>query len=373
MRGARKLVTIKGINVYGHWTLLILLGWAVIAGIISGIGFVELIWSVLFLASVFACVALHELGHALVAAQFGISARNVILFPIGGLASIEKLPDHPKQELAISTAGPAVNLLIAMALSVFAPTYESLWRFREYTGVVHGSNFLYSLYVVNLFLAAFNLIPAFPMDGGRILRALLGFKYNYVRATALAGMVGKVIAVVLIAVGLLTLNLLLVLVGMFIVFFSREEEYYLRIKALVEGLKVEEVLMHDYNSMSASLTVSEAADVLMNNHSPYFILMDGSQPVGSLNRMEVVKAVAEMQYSRTLRELVNKDLVFLDGEQEVGAVLEKLARNEERLFPVMIKNHFAGVVNFRHIIEYLLIHKASTKDYSRARSLAGLI
>lgn len=373
MRGSIKLLTIKGINVYGHWTLLVLLGWALVANIYSGMQLEQILWSLLFLLSVFACITAHELGHALAAAQFGINARNVILFPIGGVASIERLPENPAQELLISLAGPAVSFLLAVALSVVAPTFDSLWNFREYTGVINADNFGYSLYLFNLFLAAFNLIPAFPMDGGRVLRALLGFKFNYVKATAIAGVVGRIIAIILVGVGLATLNLLLIITGLFIVSFSKMEEYYLRLKALVKGIKLQDVLMHDYNSLSAAMTVSEAAGILMTNHSKYFILEEGSRPVGSLNRMEVMKAIAEMKYTVPLKELMKEDLLCLDGERDVSEVLDKLSGNEERLYPVMVGGYFAGVVNFRHIIEYLLIYKATTSDYGRARSLAGLV
>lgn len=373
MRGSIKLITIKGINVYGHWTLLVLLGWALVANIYSGMQLAQLFWSLLFLLAAFACITAHELGHALAAAQFGINARNVILFPIGGVASIERLPESPAQELVISLAGPGVSFLLAVALSVVAPTFDSLWNFRDYTGTISADNFGYSLYLFNLFLAAFNLIPAFPMDGGRVLRALLGFKFNYVKATAIAGVVGRIIAIILVGVGLATLNLLLIIAGLFIVSFSKMEEYYLRLKALVKGIKLQDVLMHDYNSLSAGMTVSEAAGILMTNHSRYFILEEGSRPVGSLNRMEVMKAIAEMKYTVPLKELMKEDLVCLDGERDVSEVLEKLSGNEERLYPVMVGGYFAGVVNFRHIIEYLLIYKATTSDYGRARSLAGLV
>jgi predicted transcriptional regulator len=121
------------------------------------------------------------------------------------------------------------------------------------------------------------------------------------------------------------------------------------------------------------MTVQEAAQLLINNHNNYFILMDGERPAGAVNRLEIVKAIAEMKYSQPLRSLVKEELECLDGSDEVAAVLEKLARDKDQVFPVMDQGRFAGVVNLNYIIEYLLLHNGGGKEYGRLKSLAGLM
>jgi Zn-dependent protease/predicted transcriptional regulator len=373
MRGAFKIFSFRGINVFIHWTFLFLVGWVIMVNARTGNDIEQLTWSIIFLLAVFTSIALHELGHALMASRYGIKARNMVLLPIGGIASIERFPGNPKQELMISLAGPAVNILIALLLLPFIQAYPPFWDYREGVSIMHGHDLFYTLHLANIGLALLNLIPAFPLDGGRILRALLGFKINYVRATNIAEHTGRIIAVALIAAGIVFSSLLPPLIGIFIIFSAGMEEYYLRLKALAKDIKLMDILMYDYNSIRANTTVKEAAGVLMNNHSKYFVVMEGAHPVGSINRMEIVKAIAEKNYDEPIGMLLRKELTYLDGDQPVDSVLEKLAENDERIYPVMENNQFTGVVNFNHVIEYLLLHKADSKDYDRIKSLSGLI
>lgn len=373
MRGSFKIMTIRGINISIHWTFLFLVGWIVLVNARLGNTVPELAWSLLFLAALFACITLHELGHALMASRYGIKAKNVVLLPVGGIASIEKFPSNPKQELMISSAGPAVSFLIALVLLPFIGDYRPIWEFKADVSITHGHDFLYNLHIANVTLAVFNLIPAFPLDGGRILRALLGFKINYVRATTIAAYVGKVIAIAFIVLGIIFTNFFLPVIGIFILFSAGMEEYYLRLKSLVQGMKLREVLMYDYNSIQSNTPVKDAASVLMNNHSKYFVVMEGAQPIGAINRIEIIKAIAEKNYDELVGNLMHQELVYLDADQPVDSVLEKLAENDERVFPVMEADQFVGVINFSHIIEYLLIHKVDSKDYDRIKTLAGLV
>jgi len=375
MHGAITLPPIRGIHVYIHWTFLLLFGWIVLVNTEQENTLTELFWSVLFVLAVFACVLLHELGHSVVAARFGIKANNIVLLPVGGVAAIEKFPDNPRQELLISFAGPLVNVFIALLLTPFFHPYALLSQGLSGNGISHATSFLYSLYIANIVLAVFNLAPAFPLDGGRIFRALLAlvFRINYIRATTIASFTGKLVAVIFIGAGIILFNPILPLIGIFIIFAASTEEYYLRLRSLVKGIKLKEVMMYDYNSLEANMPVKEAANILLNNHSDYFILMDNGTPIGSINRMEIIKAVAEMKYELLLKQLLKEDLQYLQAEEDVDNVLERLAGSDNRVYPVMENSHFAGVINFSHLIEYLLLHKATTKEYGRVRSLVGLI
>jgi Zn-dependent protease len=372
MRGSYKILSIWGISLHLHWTFLLLIGWVLLVNAAGGNNVEQLTWSLLFLLAVFACIILHEFGHAMMAARFGIKAKEIVMLPIGGIASIEKFPDNPRQELAISIAGPLVSIGIAGLLWLSIPNTPLIQNAPHMT-IMHGHDFIYNLRIVNVALVVFNLIPAFPMDGGRILRALLGFKLNYIQATTIVATVGKIFAILFIVAGIILINPLLAAIGIFIIFSAGAEEYYLRLKSLVTGIKLNEVLMYDYNSLQANTTVQEASNILNSNHSKYFILMDGVTPIGTINRMEIIKAIAEMNYNEPIKNLVKGKLEYLNGNREIDTVLEKLARDDEQIYPVMDNSHFIGVVNLNHIIEYLLLNKVNTKEYGRIRSLAGLL
>jgi len=372
MKGSFKIVSAHGIHMWIHWTFLLLVGWVILATIRYATDVRQIAWSIFFIIAAIVCVTLHELGHAVVASLFGIQAKNIILLPVGGIASIEKFPDNPAQELAISIAGPLVNVIIALLLWGLTTPHASFLSIPDDIGQMPGQGLLYILRLGNIGLAAFNLIPAFPMDGGRILRALLGFRFNYIRATAIAGVFGKIIAITLIGLSIVLINPMPAIIGIFILLAAGTEEYYLRLRSLAKGIKLNEVLMYDFTSLQADMTVQEAARLLIDNHNKYFILMDGDQPAGALPRLEIVKAIAEMRYGQPLRSLVKEKLESLDGSLEVNDVLEKLARDADQVFPVMNQGIFAGIVNLNYVIEYLLLH-SSGKEYGRLRSLAGLM
>lgn len=373
MKSSIKLISIKDITVYLHFTFLLFVVWLVVLYIISGMQSTQLFWSVLFLLALFTCIVVHEYGHALVAARFGINAKKITLYPIGGIASIEKLPENPKQELWISIAGPVVSFCLAGLFFLFAPQPFTMQTFRTFKGVLDANNFLFTLGVANLLLAIFNLIPAFPMDGGRILRALLAFRFNYIKATAIAASIGRVIAIFIIISGLLSLNLLLAVIGGFILLFAQAEESYLQIKTLVSGIKLKEVLMYDFDSIDAQFDINEAANIIQNKHSKYFIVTDHGVPIGTLNRIAVMKAVAEQDYDKKVGDLINEDIEHLEGDMLVQDMLDKFSGNEDKPYPVFEHERFLGVVSFQHIIEYLLIHNAASKDYTKTKSLAGLV
>lgn len=373
MKWSVKLVTVKGITLYLHISFLLVAVWMLTVNIASGTQASQLLWTTLFVAAVFASIALHEYGHAFVASYFGINARTITLYPIGGIASIEKLPESPKQELVISAAGPAVSFILAAFCWLMAPQSAYIADYRHFTGTVNADNFFFLLGTVNLMLALFNLVPAFLLDGGRILRALLAFRFNYIKATAVAASVGKTIAALFVLYGLVSLNFLLTAIGLFVIASANAEESYLQLGKLVEGYRLKDMLMYDYDSLDAKTTISEAMGVLQQKHRRQFIVMDNGLPVGTLKRMDIMKAVAEQQYSATLGSLMKDNLEVLNADKPAADVLEKLSSNEERLYPVMEDGHFAGVINFQQVIEYLLLHKTYDRDFAKAKSLVEVV
>ena len=193
MKWSLKLGSFAGIRVYLHWTFVLLLGWILFSHLGQGHEWAEAWRGVGFIIALFGCVLLHEFGHALTAKRYGIRTRDITLLPIGGIARLERLPENPRHELWVTLAGPAVNVVIAGVL--FAVLYF-LYPVNEFAQArLLEGNFLVRLMWVNVFLGAFNLLPAFPMDGGRVLRALLSMRLGRARATRLAASIGQGMAI----------------------------------------------------------------------------------------------------------------------------------------------------------------------------------
>jgi len=208
-----KLGNLAGIGVYVHWSFWILPAWILLSTLSGGGGLITAVTMVVFVFAVFGCVVLHELGHALMARRYRIGTHDITLYPIGGVASLTRIPSRPSHELAIALAGPAVNVVIAAAL--FAGAFLTGVGGQAAIGDMVGGSFLINLACVNVALVAFNLLPAFPMDGGRVLRAFLAMRIPYVRATTIAARVGQAIAVVLALIGVFSGGTLL-LVALFV-------------------------------------------------------------------------------------------------------------------------------------------------------------
>lgn len=373
MKWSVRLIKIKGISLFLHATLLFFPAWLLVLFLAHGMQAPQLAWSLLYLVLLLASVFLHELGHALTAAVFGINAKAITLYPMGGIASIEKLPQNPTQELLISVAGPAVNGLLAVFFWLLSGQQNLVDTYHLFNGEISATNLFAFTGLSNLLLAVLNLIPAFPLDGGRIIRALLAFRMNYINASAAVAKLSKAVAVVFIVYGLVSLYLIFSLAGLFILVFARAEEAYLQLKLLLQGLHVRDMVMYEYNSLDSSLTARDAATVLQHNYNKRFLVMERGLPVGTLHRMSVIKAIAEQHYDQRISLLLKKDLQPLEGSTDVGDVLQLLSSNEQKLFPVFQNGVFTGVINFQHVIEYLLLHKTNTKDFAKTKSLVELV
>lgn len=226
MKWSWKLGRFAGIDTYVHASFLLLVAWSAWASW-SGAGTgLAVVMGVAFLVAVFASVLLHELGHALVARRYGIHTRRIILSPIGGIAQLEGMPRQPREELAVALAGPAVNFVLAAALWLVTPAFAGSWLLATFLG---------SVMAANLGLGLFNLVPAFPMDGGRALRALLAERMGTYRATEIAAKIGKAVALVMGVVGVVWGPFMLALVAAFVWFAANAEQQASRAEAYLGG------------------------------------------------------------------------------------------------------------------------------------------
>ena len=218
MRWSWRIGRIAGISISVHVTFLLILLWIVVEE--YALGLRAMAGSVLYMVALFTIVVMHELGHALTARRFGIVTRDIILLPIGGVARLERMPRNPRQELLVAIAGPAVNVALALALLAIVRVTGPLpaATLYDFDPLLSLRGFLYQLVFVNVVLALFNMLPAFPMDGGRVLRAVLAMRMSsYARATGIAARIGRMLALALAAAGLYGLrNPFWVLIALFV-------------------------------------------------------------------------------------------------------------------------------------------------------------
>lgn len=303
MNNSWELGSISGIKLRVHWTFILLPVWVYLSSVIAGNGVLGAATAVLFVLAIFGCVLLHELGHALAARQFGIGTRDITLLPIGGVAALERIPRNPFQELWIAVAGPLVNVVIASVIFVGLMVTQATLS----TGL---AQFFAQLALVNILLVLFNLIPAFPMDGGRILRSVLAMFMDYVPATQVAATVGQVCAIGLAILGLVTGNIMLMFVGGFVFLAARAENnlvagessgirYVNRFSANTsQKREIPErqsqatgVWFRDEEAVPASLSVSSVAAWLASQHRDYCAVVEKGQVIGEISRTQLIAAI----------------------------------------------------------------------------------
>ena len=285
MRGSFTLGRIAGIDIKVHVTFFLLLAWIAFVYERSG-GMPAAINGVLFVLLIFLLVVLHEFGHALAARRYGIETRDITLLPIGGLARLERMPDKPREEVVVALAGPAVNVVIAAALALFIG-FSGGWpdpHIMEQTGVPLA----FRLFSVNVWLVLFNMIPAFPMDGGRVLRAVLAMRMNYTSATQLAASIGQGIAFIFFILGLWW-NPMLLLIAVFIYFGARSEAAVAQMKDISKDLRVSAAMVTQFQTLPLHATLNEAAEALLRTSQHEFPITDDTGKVhGILTRDDMI-------------------------------------------------------------------------------------
>lgn len=267
------IARIAGSEIRIHLTFLLLLAWIGLAQYAAG-GTGAAIGSILFVIAVFACVALHELGHALVARRYGIKTPDITLLPIGGLARLSRLPEKPLEEVFIAIAGPLVNVAIAVVLILFFGAELDPKSLTEIENPIHG--FWSRLAVVNVFLFAFNLIPAFPMDGGRVLRALLAFQLGRRRATETAARIGQGLAFFFGFLGLIGGNPILVFIAIFVYLAAAAEAGQVGLVEATRRLPMHRAMITTFESLGPQSTVDDAANALIRTTQHEFPVVDGA-------------------------------------------------------------------------------------------------
>lgn len=356
MKFALYLGSFKNVKVFIHWTFSLLLLWIIISNSRQGMPGIDILWIVIFILALFACVVMHEFGHALAAQRYGIQTKNIVLYPIGGVARLEKLPEDPKQELWVAIAGPLVNIVLFAILSGYLGfTGFDLENLEEIK--ISPQTITPYLASANLILAVFNLIPAFPMDGGRILRAFLAIKLPRAKATQIAGGIGQFLAMFFILYGLFN-NPILVLIGIFIFLGAGAEVSHTQQESFLKGFKVQDALMQKFQIIGIDAPLSKAVEKLLNSQATHFVVVKDDVAVGTLSRDEIIRGLKEGGESAVVENFANLTPMKVETFEDLNEVWRKMASEKRKVALVVENGQFLGILDQENIAEFVMVKSA---------------
>lgn len=379
MTGSWRIGSLTGIGIYVHWTFLILLAWVGLTHFTQGNDLADALHGLVFIVALFSIIVLHELGHALAARRYGIPTKDITLLPIGGVARLERMPEEPKQELAVAIAGPAVNVVLAglcvlgiMALAgvgQFGVTLDTgagelgfLYEDHESVSALSeipllGAAFLAKMLIVNVMLVVFNLLPAFPMDGGRVLRALLAMKLDYVRATQTAASVGQGMALLFGFLGLF-FNPFLVFIALFVWMGAASEASMVQVKAGLQGVPLTHAMITEFRTLTPSDQVGAAAGHVIAGFQHDFPVLEDGRLVGVLTKSDLLKSLASEGVHEPVSAVMRQDFETADPADMLDSVFSRLQQCDCHAIPVVRNGQLFGIVTMESVGEFMAIQKA---------------
>ncbi len=356
MKWKFKIGRYAGIDVYIHMTFFLLLLWVAASHWARGAGIGGMIIGIVFILAIFACVTLHEFGHALAARHFGIKTRDIMLLPIGGVARLERMPHKPVQEIYVALAGPAVNLVIAgltylwlMLTSSFAPISE--------ISVVSGP-FMERLMMVNLFLLVFNMIPAFPMDGGRVLRALLAMRTDYSRATQRAAQVGQGFAMLFGLAGLMIGNPMLVFIALFVWIGAAQETGMANMNTAMSGIPVREAMVTNFKGLNHDDRLQHAVSLTIAGTQHDFPVLRNGAIVGVLSQSDLLAALRTLGDAAPVSQVMQQSFTTVEADEMLQSAMLKLSDCRCHTLPVLQGTQLVGLLTMNNMGEYVRIQTA---------------
>jgi Zn-dependent protease len=364
MKWSWRVARVAGIGIFIHATFPILLAYVAFDEYRRGGTVPATIAAVAFILALFGIVVLHELGHALAARRYGIATRDITLLPIGGVARLERMPRDPRQELVIALAGPAVNLALA---PIFFGVLWASGGIPSAAEMVFGGGllswrvFLARLAWTNIVvLAAFNLIPAFPMDGGRVLRALLALRSrNYARATEIAARVGRLFAVAFGLAGWFWLDApVLVLIALFVWLGAGGEAAAVQQSDTLDGVLAGHVMIRDVRTLAPDDPLGRAIQLTLESFQQDFPVLEGGAVVGVLTRRDLFRVLAGRGPTAPVHAAMRRDLRPIDPDDEVDVVLGRLRASGCQALPVVRDGRLLGVLSLDNVSEFVMARTA---------------
>lgn len=355
MKWSWKFVRIAGIDIYIHVTFFLLIYLVGISywnqegslnAVVAGVGFI---------LALFACVVMHEFGHSLTARRYGIQTKSITLLPIGGMAALEKMPDDPRQEINVALAGPAVNFVIAFFLYLYLRIQHVEISPEEIT--VTGGSFLYRLMMVNIFIGAFNLLPAFPMDGGRVLRAALALRMDHASATRIAASVGQFLAVGMGLLGFMY-NPFLLFIAVFIWFGASMESSAEQLKSVLGQANVQHAMLREFHSLSPEDTLAKAVELTLAGSQKDFPVGYHNQLEKVLHHSDLIKGLQLKGEHARIRDLPLQAILTADINEPLEKLLERMQGNPAQMICVLDQGDVVGLLNLENLLELIRIQNA---------------
>jgi len=351
------LFRVFGTQLRIHVTFFLIVAWIGIVGYMAnGIG--GALWGIALILTLFACVVLHEFGHVLTARRFGIRTPDITLLPIGGVARMERMPRNPVHELLVALAGPAVNVVIAAALFVFLQASPIQWLELEPQSI---SAFFVNIMVLNVILAVFNMIPAFPMDGGRVLRALLAIFLPYSQATSLAAGLGQALAFAGGLLGFLLVHPILILVAFFIFIGANQEAYAAKMREVVHGVPVMDAVVTRFRALEPTDELRKAVDWLLEGSQVDFPVVDGDGRLqGLLTRSDLMAALREEGEHASVGSTMSPVESPIESDESLEKALTRVQSAGQGTLPVVDPDdgRVVGLLTPENIGELVMVRSA---------------
>ena len=361
MKWSFKIGSIFGIPLNLHITFVLLLILVYfVGGSVIGAGGLQ---GVVFVALVFASVVFHELSHSIVAKHYGIKVEDITLLPIGGVARMADTPEKPIQEIVIAAAGPAASLFLAFLLWFIADIFGSGVTITDMS--VQGG-LLAELTAVNFILAVFNLLPAFPMDGGRILRGFMGLYLSPYQATRIAVGIGQAFAIAMFFLGILSGNFFMILIALFVYLGAETEERQMGIMVALGGSKAEDAMISELHVLKPDQTVADAAIRFCRGFQSDFPVMDERRLIGLVTREAIVDTLHQKGPGTLVSEVMIRDFPVANEKTPLTEVLRKMQSTNSKAVPILNHGELKGLITLEQIGRYNMICSGYSCDFLQA-------
>lgn len=364
MKWSWRVGRIAGIDIRVHATFPLLFAWIALIAVRGGATLASVVGTVALILTVFTLVVLHECAHALVARRFGIRTHDITLLPIGGIARLERMPREPRQELLIALAGPAVNVVLAIILYAALALSGDLARLRGLddagTMTMTLATALAQLFAINVSLALFNLLPAFPLDGGRVLRALLAMRRgDYAKATETAARIGKAFALLFGLAGLFVISSpMLVVISLFVWLSAASEAAAAQTAAALVDVPLASLLITDLDTLSPQDPLSRASELTIQGFQQDFPVVENGALVGMLSRADLVRGLTHHGSGATVATAMRRDFHSAMPDDTPEQALKELATDAGGSLPVIRDGELVGLLTAENVMEFLMLKGA---------------
>ena len=374
MHTSIQIAKIWGIPIRLHWTFVLVIGWLVYLGIPDWQYFrgERAIWMFVSVLAVFLCILLHELGHAFMARRYGVQTLQIMLSPIGGQAILERMPKQPKRELLVALAGPIVNVCLAISALPFlywVPT-EKLAHLPQFFSNPNGNTFLrldmderfiIGFVLLNFLVALFNLIPAFPLDGGRILRALLSMRMNKLGATRIATFLGQGFAALIVLFSVSQYNWLMGVIGLFI-FISASMEYrYVKLDSRLHSFSVQDILRPRFTRIYLDQNLTEIIQQWREGSEKNFLVFDRSEQLKGVLTSPILMEHQLSDQEELVDALVTQEYEVVAKEDNLMKIIRLMQEEDYEILPVYEGGQLLGVVDWNDVEHFVRLQKEQVR------------